>query len=165
MSDQLIIIDPGIRNLAILIKSTIWLYHFKSLFELTSNVHFNSMLEEIGKSNSNIEILCENQLTRNNIQTQGFLCGYISGRIKIDRMHLYRARLRNYYFIKTFGCKYTKVRTKKQFARLPSTLLNRLRDWTVNEINGNFKNVLKFEQVKKKDDLIDCIIMQQSWTN
>ena len=157
-----LVIDPGIKNLCLCFKSSLWLFHFEKIYEIIDNECFNSVLEKIS-TNDRIVVLCENQFKRNNILTQGILCGYIYNKVHPLRVLNLAPSLKYTFFKKRFGCEYQKIRSNKMYESLPKEFLEYLKLFQVLEIDKSkyeYKSFINYKSLKKKDDLIDCVIMQ-----
>jgi hypothetical protein len=157
-----IIIDPGIKNLCICYpkKKKIWLFHFDSVNEMIKSKCFLDFLNEIEQDES-LNILCEDQVVKKNLIVQGFVCGLVLQKLKMSKLFFFQPSLKNYNARYFFNYKYSKIKSKKAYESMPLTIKNYLLEWKIFEIIGDKINEKHIIEVKKKDDIIDCILISK----
>ncbi len=161
---QCLIVDPGIRNLSIAYIECVYLFHFDNVYNLLNDINFNNLLDML-KNESEIHLVCENQLFKKNILLQGILCGYIFSKIKIKQFYWFTPHLKNKFTLQFFNFQYQKIKSNKQFLQQPLNFRQSLFKWKLVEHIGEktlHLNFIEYKKIKKKDDFIDCIIMSKS---
>ena len=160
---ETIVIDPGIVNLCISYpkQKKVWLFHFENIYDLLKNEEFKRLLKQF-ETISNLNIICENQFLKKNLLLQGIICGYVYSHLNINKLFWFQPYFKNEYLYKKFNYKYKKVKSNKCFLKQPIEFIKILNEWNIYELNDTKITEKTFEiykNIKKKDDIIDCIIM------
>jgi hypothetical protein len=163
--NETIIIDPGIVNLCISYpkQKRVWLFHFENIYDLLRNEEFKSVFKQF-ETIQNLNIICENQFLKKNILLQGILCGYIYSLLNVNKFFWFQPYLKNEYLFKKHKYKYRKIKSNKCFLKQPIEFINSLNEWTIYEFKNKLyteNTFLNYKNIKKKDDIIDCVIMSE----
>ena len=159
-----LIIDPGIKNLCLCspVDKKAWLFHFNTLIDILESEPLKSVLHSLS-THTNLNILCEDQVVKRNLTTQGFICGVVCSRLNIEKMYTFAPSQKNTICKEAFEFTYKKIRSNKLYMQLPTSFRQYLNTWSIFETNVDNglveKSFLRHQELKKKDDLIDCILM------
>jgi len=159
-----LIIDPGIKNLCLCspVEKKAWLFHFNNLLDLLKSEPLNNVMSLLS-TQTDLNILCEDQVVKTNLTTQGFICGVVCSKMFIERMYSFAPKQKYTIAKHFFNFNYKKVRSNKLYMQLPASFREHLNTWVIYETNNDNclveKSFNKHTELKKKDDLIDCILM------
>jgi hypothetical protein len=160
---NLIIIDPGIKNLCLLstLEKKVWLFHFNTLLDFIKSKSLQQVLTSLSNL-KNLNILCEDQIVKRNLNTQGFVCGFICSRLDIQNIYRFPPNEKKTLAKNYFNFDYKKIKSNKSYLELPVKFRYYLKTWKIFEtceLNLIEKSFSNFKDLKKKDDIIDCILI------
>jgi hypothetical protein len=159
-----VVIDPGIKSIAILFEQEkqIYLFHNTNFSDiLQENKGFLKIIREKLDVNDNIIFYFEKQFTFKNIYTEAFLSGFLKAVYKNAIIIRIQPYSKNEFCKKEYLFKYLKCRSKKIFKSFPQQFINEFDSYEKfvfeNDEQKRINNLYITKKIKL-DDYVDVLM-------